>query len=66
MNEKDVKTKPGFKTDLKDLKDSKTVNLDEVKKLFSCYTGMSTSSSFGFVFIRERYFVMACFNEDYE
>ena len=37
------------------------MNLDEAKKLISNYTCMSTCSSFGFVFIRERYFVMSSF-----
>ena len=54
IHKNDVKTKPGYKTDLKDA------------ILISNYTCTSTCLSFGFVFIRERYFVMACYDVDYE
>ena len=54
FHKNDVKTKPGYKTDLKEA------------ILISNYTCMSTSLSFGFVFIRELCFVMACYDVDYE
>ena len=41
-------------------------NAYKKKKIISNYTFMSTCSSFGFVFIRERYSVMACYDVDYE
>ena len=53
IHKNDVKTEPGYKTDVKEA------------ILISNYTCMSTSLSFGFVFIREC-FVMACYDVDYE
>ena len=62
IHKNDVTRKPGSKTDLKDAKTFKWLILMRCKNLFLSTRACRHAQ----VFIRERYFVMACYDVDYE